>query len=403
MSTDVATRDERTPAQILVAQVRTDQFKQQVALALPEDVRPERFVRAVVTALQSTPDLLDADHDSLFTSALRAAQDGLLPDGREAAFVTFNSKVKEPGGGERWVKKVQYMPMVGGLRKIAAEHGWTISAHVVYENDEFHHELGVHERLIHVPVRPGQARGGRVAVYAVGKHRDGRDPVFEVLFPEDVEKVRQVSRAKDSGPWRDWPERMWEKTAARALFKKLALDPNDRRVASMLTDGVTDPASAVYGHRPVVGELPPVERPVLEAPRDTVGQGTGGTAPGVEAGDGQQAAAGEETAAVPDPDPDPEPVVAQPAPAPAPEPEPEPAAAMKKPSVAQARKVVLPHGVNKGLTLGDVAAADGAVTYFGWALRNLGSFDAEVAAAIRVVAEKDVPDAWAAHTEKHGS
>jgi recombination protein RecT len=144
---------ERTPVQEVVARVRSDQFKQQVALALPSSVRPERFQRAVVTAILQNPEVV-VDPDSLFNSAIQCAQDGLIPDGREAAFVVF--KVK----GE---KKVQYMPMIGGLRKIAAEHDLTVEAYVVYENDTFEWELGFSPTVTHKPPKLNERAARRSA------------------------------------------------------------------------------------------------------------------------------------------------------------------------------------------------------------------------------------------------
>jgi len=381
-NTEIVTR---TPQQELVAQIRGEQFSQQVALALPEGIPAHRFVRATVTALMQNPDLVKAETDSLFTSLIRCAQIGLMPDGREAAIVMFGSKATA-------------MPMVGGYRKIAAEHGWSIRASVVFANDEFDHVQGMTETVRHLPVRPGQARGDRVAVYAVGTHRDGRKEVA-VLYADDVEKVRRSSRSKDSGPWRDWTERMWEKTAARRLFQILPLDHADRRVANALNAEELEPVEAagmLYGpSAPASAALPPAREPIEGEITNGVHTGTprepGDTT--TEAGGGQQGAAApesaDEAAAAPDPADDPEPQLELPA---------EPAA--KAPTIAQARKVVLTWGVNKGKTLGEAAGADGAVTYMSWAIRNLGRFEPDAAAALLVVCKHDVPDAYAVFEER---
>jgi recombination protein RecT len=231
-SQEVATQ---TPQQELVASVRSPDFKQQVALALPEGMKPERFVRVMVTALLDNPDLAKADFNSIFQAGLHAAKDGLLPDGREAAFVMFKDKAT-------------YMPMIGGFRKIAAEYGWSLRTRVVYANDEFEHVLGLEETITHRPVRPGVERGSLFAAYAVATHKDGRREL-EVMYEEDIAKARAVSRAKDKGPWVEWPERMWEKTAGRRLFAKLPFDDSDRRIASVL-EADLDPekaATLVYG------------------------------------------------------------------------------------------------------------------------------------------------------------
>lgn len=247
----------REPARELVARVRSDEFQQQVALALPENVRPERFVRVMATALIGNPDLASrAEPDSIFQAGLRAAQDGLFPDGREAAFVLFGNKAT-------------YMPMIGGLRKIAAEHGWTLRTAVVHEHDEFDYELGLDAHLAHRPPRPGVARGNPIAAYAIATHRDGRHE-FEVMSASEIERVRQASRAKNTGPWVDWWDRMWEKTVGRRLFAKLPLDPGDVRVARLAKD--EDPVTLIYGREArlaraaVTGSPPDPQSPAGEAP-----------------------------------------------------------------------------------------------------------------------------------------
>jgi len=152
----------RDAARDLANTIRGDQFKQQVAVALPEGVNPDRFVRIMATALLDKPEIaVQCDINSIFQAGLKAAQDGLLPDGREAAFAVF---------GDQCV----YMPMVGGFRKIAAEYGWSLRTAVVYANDAFEYEEGEEPHLIHRPVRPGAEQGAKIAAYAVAQHKDGR-------------------------------------------------------------------------------------------------------------------------------------------------------------------------------------------------------------------------------------
>ena len=64
----------------------------QFAAALPEHITPKRFVRVLMTAVSSQPKLCEANRTSLFSACMSSAQDGLLPDGKEAAIVTFNTK-----------------------------------------------------------------------------------------------------------------------------------------------------------------------------------------------------------------------------------------------------------------------------------------------------------------------
>lgn len=268
MSQEVA---QRTPAEELVSRVRTPQFREQVALALPDNVSPERFTRVAVTALLQNPDIATCEPDSVFNSLLRAAADGLLPDGREAALVSFNTKQ-----GDSWVKKAQYMPMIYGYRKIAAEHGWELVTRIVYANDEFVHETGMEEKLVHTPARPGVARGEMVAAYAVGRHADGRRAGPEVMDADAINKVRAVSRANDKGPWVDWEDRMWEKTVGKRLFAKLPLGEKDQARVRRLIQIPDDPAESaamLYGPGATQGFV------ARELEQGDITASTGGTDP----------------------------------------------------------------------------------------------------------------------------
>src|SRR5262245_10111967 len=97
----------REKTQQAIDQIRSDEITIGIREALPEGVNFRQFQRAAANALIANDKLADADRKSLIMATIRAAADGLLPDNREAAFVLYGNKV-------------QYLPMIGGLRKIAA-------------------------------------------------------------------------------------------------------------------------------------------------------------------------------------------------------------------------------------------------------------------------------------------
>jgi recombination protein RecT len=182
------------------------------AMALPPQIPPQKFVRTLVTAVQMNQDLLDADRRSLLGSCMKAAQDGLMLDGREAALVIFRTK-----NGPM----VQYMPMIGGLLKKLRNSGELASfaAYIAHENDSFRYELGDDERIIHQPKLDGP-RGKPIAAYAIARTKDGA--VYrEVMSVEEIEAVRAVSRAAQNGPWVTWWGEMAKKSVSRRLMKRL--------------------------------------------------------------------------------------------------------------------------------------------------------------------------------------
>jgi recombination protein RecT len=192
-------------------------MESQFKLALPEHVSPERFVRVVITAVQTNPDLKKANRESVLAAALKCAQDGLLPDGKEAALVTYGDKA-------------QYLPMIAGVLTKVRRSGElkTINAHVVYSNDAFSYTLGDEEKITHDPRMDGD-RGKPVAVYAIAKTKDG-GIYREVMSIDQVNQVRNVSRAKNNGPWTQWWDEMARKTVLRRLSKRLPMSTDLQQV-----------------------------------------------------------------------------------------------------------------------------------------------------------------------------
>lgn len=206
-----------------------DRMKDQIALVLPPHVTPEKFMRIALTAIQQQPALLGADRKSLFAATMKSAQDGLLPDGREAAFVVYRTKNRDTS---RYEDKVQYLPMVFGVLKKVRNSGElkSIAANVVYEKDEFRYFVDdVGEHVLHEPNVLVEDRGRLLAVYAVATTKDGGRYV-EVMSRGQIEQVRQVSRAKDSGPWVQWYDEMARKTVIRRLSKRLPMSTDLEQV-----------------------------------------------------------------------------------------------------------------------------------------------------------------------------
>jgi recombination protein RecT len=187
----------------------------QFEMALPKGVSVDKFIRVAVTALQNTPALMECERTSIYSAAMMCAQDGLMPDGREAALVKFNAKNGPP--------RARYMPMVQGILKKIRNSGelGSISAHVVRVGEQFDYwvdEKGEHVK--HIPSFDGE--GGIRLVYARATMKDGASYI-EVMSLKQIEQVRSVSRAKDSGdnPWSAWWDEMAKKSAIRRLAKRL--------------------------------------------------------------------------------------------------------------------------------------------------------------------------------------
>lgn len=205
-------------------------FREQIELnrpqlqkMLPAHIPLERFVRVVDTAVQQNPKILDATPRSIFSAAMKAATDGLLPDGREGAIVPYNVKKKGEDGKDYWDTDVQWMPMIAGIRKKVRNSGEiaTWDAQVVYENDHFDYQLGDNPFINHKPLLSGD-RGGVIAAYSIARLKTG-ELSREVMSIGEIEGIRSRSKAKDSGPWKSDYAEMCRKTVARRHSKVLPM------------------------------------------------------------------------------------------------------------------------------------------------------------------------------------
>lgn len=187
------------------------EMKSHLVQALPAGIAADRFIRVTLTAIQLQPELLECERKSLLLACLRAANDGLMPDGREGTFVVFRDK-------KRGIKTASWLPMYFGLLKKVRNTGelLSISANVVYERDLFDYELGDNERIVHKPATGD--RGKPIAVYAIA-HLKGGGIEREVMSSDDIRRVQ--SMGAENGPWKSWPDEMARKTVIRRLYKRL--------------------------------------------------------------------------------------------------------------------------------------------------------------------------------------
>lgn len=203
--------EERTANPVAVIRQNLAQMEPEFKAALPPHIPVDRFKRVALTAIQNTPALANADRRSLFGAFVKLAQDGLLPDGREAAVVMFGNKA-------------QAMPMIGGILKRIRQSGEVarVSAHVVYENDQFKVSYGFDEDVEHIPPSLDKPRGKPIGAYATAVLKEG-SKLLEVMSLEEIEQVRNVSRAAKNGPWVAWWSEMARKSVMRRLSKRLPM------------------------------------------------------------------------------------------------------------------------------------------------------------------------------------
>lgn len=220
MSNAISTKKESS--QLSIRQhLQSDALKDQIAKALPKHCSPDRMMRVTLTALTRTPALANCDQASFFKCLLDLSAWGLEPDGRRAHLIPFENR-------KRGVTECQLILDYKGLIELAYRSGFVRSIHadVVYAGDLFEFSLGKVTK--HTPwgfrLDDGKPddRGNVIAAYALVELKDGASH-HEVMTYEEIEGIRQRSRAGKSGPWvTDWSE-MAKKTAFRRASKWIPL------------------------------------------------------------------------------------------------------------------------------------------------------------------------------------
>lgn len=218
----------------------------ELKMALPSHITPEKFQRTVLTAVQQNPGLLNARRTTLVLACMKAAQDGLLPDGREAALVPFKTSKKIDGQWQSW-EEIAYIPMVYGVRKKIlqardAKGEPIVSAlevGVVYRKEveagHFYYEVGRDPPLGHRPLLDLTAEDTTddqiVGAYSIATMADGTKS-YEFMRRFEINKVREASQTgattdrqgkprEAKGPWRDWFPEMCKKTVLHRHAKSL--------------------------------------------------------------------------------------------------------------------------------------------------------------------------------------
>lgn len=201
---------------------------------LPESVSMDSFVRCAAVAMAKDEKLVSADRDSVIMSLIQCAKDGLVPDGKEAALVTFNTNIAPQGKPKQWATKAQYMPMIHGVMKRVRMSGQVtkLGCKAVFEGDEF--EYWMDENGEHFKYRPKFQSDKLILAFAFAVMTNG-ELVIEVMSKDQIDKVRAASKTGTYGPWKDWYDRM----ACKAVFHRLAkILPNASEFMEMCEQGM---------------------------------------------------------------------------------------------------------------------------------------------------------------------
>lgn len=183
----------------------------EIQRALPKHMDADRIARIALTAVRTTPKLLECEQTSFLAAIMQSAQLGVEPNtGLGQAYLI-------PYG-----KQVQFQLGYKGLIDLAVRSGQykAIYAHEVYENDEFEFHYGLTKDLIHKPAPiPNGEPIGYYAVYHL--QNGGYDFVYwtRERIDQHAKKFSQAVQKGWTSPWKTNYDAMAKKTVLKEVLK----------------------------------------------------------------------------------------------------------------------------------------------------------------------------------------
>lgn len=222
-----------------------------MAAVLPRHMDPDRMLQLAISTMNKNPKLLECTAESVLGCLMTASALGLEPNdvnGLGQAYII-------PYG-----RTATYVSGYRGLYKLALNSGeiQTITVEAVYEGDEFEYQMGDDAHIRHVPNLEAEHTYDKlVCVYCITKFNNG-GVQRNVMPKSEIEKRRNVSKAKNSGPWKDWTEEMAKKTVIRAAAKTWPLSAEKSRQVD-IASAADEQAGGSFGtffEAPVIKEEP---------------------------------------------------------------------------------------------------------------------------------------------------
>lgn len=186
----------------------------------------ERFKTVLLSALTSSPKLLQADPATLVQAMREAAMWNLEPDGIDAVIVPYWNSKRSVFEADFQVTARGYVTVLYRSPRVRF-----VDADLIYEADHFEYEKGAVPRLVHRPSMFGD-RGRRIGAYALVQLDTGYLRPL-VLNEDAIGARRRNSRDAEKGAWAEWPDEMARKTALRAL---MSMVPIERGVKAALAE-----------------------------------------------------------------------------------------------------------------------------------------------------------------------
>lgn len=196
--------------------IEGDEFRKAMAQVLPKHITADRMARVAIAATTRTPKLKQCTPESFVNCMMTLSQLGIEPDGRRAHLIPYENR---KSGTVECQLIVDYKGLVSLIMRTGLVSN--IHADVICDGEIFEYNLGNVEKHS-IDFSKGR-RGKPYAAYAVVTMKDGTKKT-EVMTFDEIEAIRNRSRAGNAGPWvSDWNE-MAKKTVFRRASKWIPLE-----------------------------------------------------------------------------------------------------------------------------------------------------------------------------------
>jgi len=198
----------------------SDQGLMRIARLVPPGIDGARMVQSFLSHIRGNPKLMACTPDSLGDALLNCCRWGLFPGPDDHVSII-----------PRKDQAIAQLTYKGRMCQAYRDGGVEfIKAIIFYENEieggMFKVSEGLTQTITHDPLPPS-TRGDAAGCYAVAMLKSGK-PVFSLMWRDEIIKIRdscsgggRFGKGKASGPWYEWPQEMWKKTAIIRLCKNL--------------------------------------------------------------------------------------------------------------------------------------------------------------------------------------
>ena len=235
-------------------------YREQLALAMPDHMAPEKLIRLALTAISNNPKLLECTPKSLMRCMMYSAEFGLEPGPFGLCYYVPFKNNKEN------CTEAVFIPGYKGVLKLVRNSGElrTVMVEPVYEQDTFHVSYGLKPDLTHTPSFK-KDRGALLSFYCVILLKDG-GAQFKVMSLAEVEAHRdEFSQSFKTSQKFGKGDSAWETdfnamACKTALLKTAKLCPISKEAQNLLAVeeagelGIEQPAISV-------STIPPYQEP----------------------------------------------------------------------------------------------------------------------------------------------